>query len=349
MPENPVAPLRLGRLDLADNLIQAPLAGYSSFPFRLLAWRFGRPGLLATEMISANALRQGLASQERYLRRTPAEGPIMYQIWGSEPEAAGFAAAVVTERGAAAVDLNCGCPVRKVRAAGAGSRLMEDIPRLARLVGAMRKNTSLPLSIKIRLGPSGDNFNAAEAARAAEAEGADWLTVHGRHARESYASPCRLGEIRRVVEAVGIPVIGNGDVRDGAGAREMFEKAGVAGIMLGRACLGAPWIFARVRAECSGESWAPPAPAEVADILLRHHDLLAELLDPERAIRQIRKLGSFYSRSLAGAREFRNRLNFCRSRDELAGLAANFFHGSPVPDGRPVSGARPRESEPANV
>ncbi len=322
---SPIKPLRLGTLSLENNLVQAPLAGYSSMPFRLLAWELGRPGLLSTEMISANALLQGSDSQEQYLIKSPDEGPALYQIWGSEPEPIGFAAAKVEERGANAVDLNCGCPVRKVRAANAGSKLMEDPQRIGRLVAAMRKNTRLPVSIKIRVGTAEGRFNAVEIARIAEAEGADWLTVHGRHAKESYATPCRYDEIAKVVAAVCIPVVGNGDVRDGESARKMFEQTGVAGAMVGRGCMGAPWAFARIKAECDGAPYEPPGLPEIGRVIVRHHDLLADVLGADRAIRHCRKLGAFYSKSFAGAREFRSQLNYCHTRDDLAKLVETYF------------------------
>lgn len=322
---NFIRPLTIRGLTLENNLVQAPLAGYSSMPFRLLSWCMGRPGLLATEMISANALRQGSASQEQYLVKSPDEGPVLYQIWGAEPDAIGYAAAKVTERGADAVDLNCGCPVRKVRAANAGSKLMEDPARIGRLVAAMRRNTALPVSIKIRVGTAEGRFNAVEIARVAEAEGADWITVHGRHAKEAYGTPCRYDEIAKVCGAVSIPVVGNGDVRDGASAVRMFERTGVVGAMVGRACMGAPWVFARIKAECAGEAYRAPTVAEIGRTILRHHDLLVELLGPERAIRHCRKLGSFYSKAFTGAREFRNNLNFCHNRDDLAELVGKYF------------------------
>lgn len=322
---NPIRPLTVGSLTLDNNLIQAPLAGYSSLPFRLLAWRWGSPGLLATEMISANAMLQKSNTQEKYLVRSEEEGPILYQIWGAAPEAIGFATARVTERGAAAVDLNCGCPVRKVRAANSGSKLMEDPPLIGRLVAAMRRNTTLPVSVKIRVGTDAGNFNGCEVARIAESEGADWITVHGRHAKESYGTPCRYDEIRRVKETVSIPVVGNGDVRDGETARKMFELAGVDGAMVGRACMGAPWVFARIKTECAGEEFVPPGLGEIGTVILEHHDLLVELMDEERAIRHCRKLGSFYSKAFAGAREFRNQLNFCHTRADLAELVGKYF------------------------
>lgn len=322
---NPIKPLQLGTLSLENNLVQAPLAGYSSMPFRLLSWELGRPGLLATEMISANALRQGSDSQEQYLVKSPGEGPVLYQIWGCEPQAIGFAAAKVEERGADAVDLNCGCPVRKVRAADAGSKLMEDPPRIGRLVAAMRKNTRLPVSVKIRVGTAEGRYNAVEIAKIAEAEGVDWITVHGRHAKESYGTPCRYDEIAKVVQAVKVPVVGNGDVRDGASAGTMFERTGVAGAMVGRGCMGVPWVFARIKAECAGEHYSPPELRQIGEVILRHHDLLVELIGDDRAIRHCRKLGSFYSKSFTGAREFRNQLNYCHGRDDLAELIGRYF------------------------
>lgn len=324
---NPIKPLRLGSLALENNLVQAPLAGYSSMPFRLLSWEWGRPGLLATEMISANALRQGSDSQEQYLVKSPQEGPVLYQIWGADPDAIAFAAAKVEERGADAVDLNCGCPVKKVRAAGAGSKLMEDPPLIGRLVAAMRRSTRLPVSIKIRVGTAegAENYNAVEIARIAEAEGADWITVHGRHAKESYGTPCRYDEIARVARAVSVPVVGNGDVRDGKTARMMFEKTGCAGAMVGRGCMGVPWAFARIKAECAGETYTPPTLPEIGAVIVRHHDLLAELLGAEKAIRHCRKLGAFYSKFFAGAREFRNQLNYCHTRGDLAELVGKYF------------------------
>jgi nifR3 family TIM-barrel protein len=323
---NPIRPLTIRTLVLEDNLAQAPLAGYSSMPFRLLVRRWGRPGLAATEMISANAIHQGSPSQERYLAVSPEEGPVQFQLWGAKPEAMATATRVAVERGASAIDLNCGCPVRKVRAAGAGSKLMEDPPLVARLVRAIRSNTDLPVSVKIRIGPSPRLINAVEVAKAAEGEGVDWITVHGRHAGESYGAPVRYDEIRRVVEAVKTPVVGNGNVRDGETARRMFSEAGVAGAMVGRACMGAPWAFARIRAECAGEPFVPPSPVRIGGALLEHHDLLASLIGEDRAIRHCRKLGSFYSKAFSGAREFRNNLNFCGSRDDLAALIDRYFH-----------------------
>lgn len=323
--DNPIQPLKIRNLVLENNLVQAPLAGYSSLPFRLLTWRWGRPGLLATEMISANAMKQGAPSQEQYLAKSPEEGPVLYQLWGADPEALGVATRMVTEHGADAVDLNCGCPVRKVRAAGAGSKLMEDPRLIGRIVKEMRANTDLPLSIKIRVGPDATTRNAIEIAKIAEGEGVDWITVHGRHAKEAYGTPCRYDEIAKVVQAMKIPVVGNGDVRDGKTAIKMFSQTGVAGAMVGRGCMGTPWSFKKIKDECAGLVFTPPDLPEIGKVILDHHDLLVNLIGDDRAIRHCRKLGSFYSKSFSGAREFRNQLNFCHTREDLAGLIGEYF------------------------
>ncbi len=321
----PLQPLALRSLTLENNLLQAPLAGYSAAPMRELVWTLGRPGLLATEMISAKALALGAPQQERYLATSPQEGPVAFQIWGSDPDAAAVATERVCARAAALVDLNCGCPVRKVRAAGAGVSLMEDPRRVARIVEAMRSRTDRPLSVKLRAGLDARTFNAAEVARAAVGAGADLVTVHGRHAQETYARPCRLDAIEDVVAAVDLPVVGNGDVHDGASARRMLEVTGCAGIMVGRACLGAPWIFARIRSELAGELFQEPPAAEVGRIFLTHFDRLAALVGEGKALSQCRKLGSFYVKGRPGAKVFRERLNRCERRDELQSLVAEVF------------------------
>lgn len=318
-PSSWIQPLTFRGLRLANNLFQAPLAGYSSAPFRFLVWKFGSPGLVATEMISALALVYHSRSQERYLARHPDEGPVSFQLWGRDPDALAEATRIVDARGADIIDLNCGCPVRKVRAAGAGSKLLEEPDRIGRILTAMRKATPKPLSVKIRVGIDAEHFNGPEIARIAADAGVDFLIVHGRHAKESYGTPVRLAEIERVVRAVSIPVIGNGDVRDGASAKRMLET-GCVGVMVGRACMGAPWIFAKIRAELQGETFSPPSLAERGQVFLEHHDRLAELVGPERAIRHCRKLGSFYGHDFAGAKDFRGRLQHCQNRESLATL-----------------------------
>lgn len=318
--KNYLHPIKLRNLELENNIFQAPLAGYSSAPFRELVWRMGRPGLLATEMISARAIEQMQPKQEQYLAKAENEGPVAFQLWGCSESAVEYATKVVTERGADVVDLNCGCPVRKVRAAGAGSKLMEDPKLIGRLVAAMRRATDIPVTIKIRVGTSPSNYNGAEIAKIAESEGVDLITVHGRHSQERYSHVVRLEQVAKVVDAVSIPVIGNGDVRDGQSALNLFEATGCAGVMVGRACMGAPWIFAQIISELSGKDWTPPQPKQMGEIMIEHYDLLVDLVGKEKAIRQSRKLGAYYTRGIKGAKTFRCQMNMMNSREELLEL-----------------------------
>ncbi len=316
-------PLKLKNLELENNIWQAPLAGYSSMPFRILTWRLGRPGLLATEMISAKAIEQKNEKQEQYLVKADNEGPVAYQLWGCEEKAVEYATKVVIDRGADVIDLNCGCPVRKVRAAGAGSKLMEDPELISKLVKAMKRGAGdVPVTIKIRVGIDNKHYNGVEIARIAEDSGVDLITVHGRHTRERYSHTVRYEKIQEIVEAVKIPIIGNGDVKDGTTAKEMFEKTGCAGVMVGRACMGSPWIFDKIKQELSGKEWNIPDKTELAQVMFEHYDLLVDLVGEDRAIRQSRKLGAFYSKGINGARDFRNKLNNMKCREDLERLVA---------------------------
>lgn len=323
-------PLQIRDLVLENNLLQAPLAGYSSAPFRALVWRLGRPGLLASEMISANAIYQGARTQDPYLARAEEEGPVAFQLWGRMPEALECAARVAQERGADVIDINCGCPVPKVRAAGAGSKLMEEPELVGRLVQAMRRGSDRPVTVKIRVGTGSDHYNGVEVAKAAEEAGADLITVHGRHAQERYGHPVRYEKIAEIVASSKVPVVGNGDVRDGASAIRMFAETGCAGVMVGRACMGDPWVFARIKAEMAGGEWTAPSPQELGLTLLEHYDLLVDLVGNDRAIRQSRKLGAFYSRGLQGAKDFRSSLNNVNSREELAKMIDQLTGKSPA-------------------
>jgi tRNA-dihydrouridine synthase B len=318
-----IHPLPLGSLALANNLVQAPLAGYSSLPFRLLVKRFGTPGLVMTEMISAQATRMRSPRQEQYLARAAEEDRVAFQLWGNDPAAFFDAAKIAADHGADAIDVNCGCPVKKVRAAGAGSKLMEDPPLIGRIVEALKRAVDLPVSVKIRVGTNGENYNGAVVAKIAASAGVDFITVHGRHAAERYSHPARYEKIAEIVAAVNVPVIGNGDVKDGETAKKMFAT-GCAGAMVGRACMGAPWVFAKIKAELAGETWREPSRAELTAILLEHYDMLAALLGADRAIRQTRKLGALYTRGAFAAKEFRSRMNFLRNRADLADTLARW-------------------------
>jgi nifR3 family TIM-barrel protein len=319
-------PITIRGLTLPNRILQAPLAGYSNAPFRLLCRRLGDPGLVATEMISAKALVLGNPHNAFYLHREPGEGPVQYQLWGTEPAALEAAVRICEEHGADAVDLNCGCPVRKVNASGAGVKLMTDPPLIARCVEAMRRGTDLPVSVKIRVGPDAQTFNCIEVGRLAADAGVDFLTIHGRHGKERYATPVRAEWIRRVVEDLHpLPVIANGDVCDGETADRLHRLTDAAGVMVGRACMGDPWVFARIRAELKGEVFVEPGGAERGSVLLEHYRRLVEIMGEYRATRHVRKLAAFYSRGLAGSRRFRTGLNQCRDAESFTAHVREHF------------------------
>ena len=218
-----IKPLQLGRLSLPNNLIQGPLAGISCAPFRLLAHRLGSPAFACTEMSSTNTLARGEAHTSRYLYRHPDERVVSYQISGNDPDIIAQATRVVIEAGADIVDLNCGCPVTKIRKKGAGSRLLAQPETLAACMSAMRTAAGdVPISIKVRVDGDSADTNNAEVARIAQEEGADFIVVHGRHWTERYDTPCRYDQIADMVRRVSIPVIGNGDVEDLASLKTLF-------------------------------------------------------------------------------------------------------------------------------
>lgn len=309
---------KIGSLVLANRILQAPLAGYSNMPFRMACWEYGKPGMLATEMISAKSLSYSANEKNKfYLMKDNSEGPLQYQIWGTEPELAGKAALICEQSGASAIDINCGCPVKKVNAAGAGVVLMKKPELIGQCIKEMKANVTIPVSAKIRIGPEKDNFNGCEVAAVCEENGADFITVHGRHGKESYNSPIRYDEIKRIVDSVKIPVFGNGNIFDGTSAAEMLEKTGCYGIMVARGCMGNPWVFERIKKEISGECWIPPSLQTIGEVLLENYNRLIKITGENHATRHIRKLACFYSKGMNGSKEFRFGVNHITDKESF--------------------------------
>ena len=219
-----IKPLTLGNTTFPVNLIQGPLAGISCAPFRSLTWRYSRPAFSCTEMISCKTIiHQPLQAKQRYISKDPAEGPVCFQLSGTDPVELAEAVKRVTAHGADLIDLNCGCPVKKIRSRGAGSKLLTNPTALYQLIRAMKENTHVPVSIKIRVDGGDEKFNHEVAAVVSDA-GADFLIVHGRHWTEHYETPCRYDAIAHFVQAVKIPVIGNGDVACVESLQRMLQR-----------------------------------------------------------------------------------------------------------------------------
>jgi tRNA-dihydrouridine synthase B len=318
--------LKLGNQTFPINLIQGPLAGVSCAPFRALTWRYSQPAFTCTEMISCKTLLyQPAQSQQRYIKKAADEGPVCFQLSSTDSAELAEATKRVTAYGADLIDLNCGCPVKKIRSRGAGSSLLLQTTKLYQLITAMKQNTHLPVSIKIRVeGESSEKFNREVAAVVADA-GADFLVVHGRHWTEHYETPCRYDDITFFVNELKIPVIGNGDIACAESLKKMF-KTGCAGVMIGRAGVGQPWLIKKLAANLSQETYTLPTLPEIGAVFVEHIENLIDLLGTEKfSIFQARKLAKYYAREMPARAEFCAAMNTCGSLVELKHLSQQFF------------------------
>jgi len=302
----------------------APLAGVSDSPFRQLAREQGA-AMVYTEMVSADGLARGNQATLDYCAFDPSERPIGIQIFGSEPGVMAEATRVLSdlpaERRPDLIDINMGCPVRKVVNRSAGAALLQDVARLTRIVERMVEVTPLPVTAKIRLGWDGQSQNVVEVARALEGAGAAAVAIHARTRAEKFEGEAHWELIGDAKRAIGIPVIGNGDVRSPEDAVRMLERTGCDAVMLGRAAFGDPWVFRRLRAfHERGERLAMPTPAERLHAGIRHLGLMTAAVGPGAAAREMRKHVAWYVRGLPNSARVREQVNRTRSVDEMAGL-----------------------------
>ncbi|VVC76432.1 tRNA-dihydrouridine synthase C [Aquicella siphonis] len=320
-----IRPLQLGSTTFPVNLIQGPLAGISCAPFRRLTWQYSQPAFSCTEMISCKTLiHQTGFAQKRYTLKDPGEGPVCFQLSGGDPRELAEAVRIATDQGADLIDLNCGCPVRKIRSKGAGSSLLTDASRLYHLISAMKQNTHVPVSVKIRVEGGGEKFNQEVAAVVSDA-GADYLIVHGRHWTEHYETACRHEAIRYFVQAMKIPVIGNGDVADLESLKKMFAT-GCAGVMIGRAGVGQPWLIRQLINEMQQTRFALPSAQARGGMFMEHVERLSELLGNDKfAILQARTFAKYYARGMTARTQFAEAVNACEHIEELRELIARFF------------------------
>ena len=295
----------------------APMAGVTNAPFRLVARECGA-GLLTSEEIDARALLAGNAHTAVLARHLPAEHPIALQLLGSDPDVLAEAARRVEASGADAVDLNMGCPVAKIVAKGQGAALMRDPLGAALIFRAMRKAIQRPLTIKIRGGWDGGALNAPEIARVAESEGVDAITVHPRTRSQQFSGQAPWEIIAGVVDAVSIPVTGNGDVRTRADATAMARATGCAAVMIGRGALGKPWVFCEADPHLSQATHADrgladpatnsPGLANPATIIRRHCELIEAHLPPRLALLQLKKHLAWYAQGWPFAARLRGEI-----------------------------------------
>lgn len=300
-------------------LLLAPMAGFSDMSFRVLCKSLGCD-LTVTEMVSAKGLFYGSQKTAELLETDPAERPVVMQIFGREPEIMADMAQRLAERyGEAllAIDINMGCPAPKITGNGEGSALMREPLLAGHIVETVAKKAGVPVTVKIRKGYDARHENAAEIARIAEDSGAAAITVHGRTREQMYAGCADYAAIVAVRAAVKIPVIGNGDVRDGDSALRLLRETRCDGIMIGRGALGNPFVFSEVRAALRGEAYTPPTWAERMETAVRHTRMTAANKG-ERGILELRKHIVYYLSGIPGAARLRTRLQNAETAEEMA-------------------------------
>ncbi len=309
--------LKIGNVVLKNAYILGPMAGVTDLPFRLLCKEQGA-GLLCMEMVSAKAILYGNKNTESLLTIHPEELPVSLQLFGSDPKIVSEMAKRIEERPFAFLDINMGCPVPKVVRNGEGSALMKNPKLVYELVHAVVKAIQKPVTVKIRKGVDDAHVNAVEIAKIVEEAGASAVAVHGRTREQYYTGRADWEIIRKVKEAVQIPVIGNGDVTSGERAVQMQKETGCDGIMIARGAQGNPWVFSELlQYEETGTLPPRPSVEEIRRTMLRHARLQITYKGEYLGIREMRKHVSWYTKGLHGAARLREEINRVESYEEL--------------------------------
>ena len=317
--------LKIGNVELENNLILAPMAGVTNLPFRIICKEIGNPGMVCTEMASSRAMFHNDEKTKRLFNTKGEKRPISYQIFGSDEESMEYAVRYMNDF-ADIIDINMGCPAPKVVKNGDGSKLLLDLEKAKSIIETVVKASKVPVTVKIRKGWDNDHIVATEIAKIAEEAGVSLITVHGRTRSEYYSGKADLEIIKKVKEAVNIPVIGNGDVVDEETAYEMFEKTGVDGIMIGRGSFGNPWIFKNIKYYLeTGNKLPKPTNEEKLDVIKRHIELAVKEKNEEIAVKELRKHISWYTKNLKNSSEFRYNVNKIENKEELIKYLDEYF------------------------
>ena len=338
--------MRIGALTLQSNLFLSPLAGYTNLPFRLVVREIGGVGLCTTDLVNARSLLEKNKNAFKLIETRPADSPLAVQLFGSVPEEMRDAAQILESLGFASVDINMGCPVRKVCNVGGGSAMMTELSKTAALVRGMVNAVKIPVTAKMRLGWDDENLTAPDLARVLEDAGVAAIFVHGRTREQGFGGTVNLAGIRAVVQAVkNVPVIGNGDVTTPEAAKKMFDETGCAGVSIGRGAFYNPWIFQHTL-HYLGRAGSPqpadgamgtsrptltdgnllpePAFADRVRVMCRHLDLMIEVFGEEQGCRMFRKIAPWHAKRFGPCREFNKSVMQVSTRAEFHNVLENY-------------------------
>jgi tRNA-dihydrouridine synthase B len=332
--------MRIGSLTLLSNLFLSPLAGYTNLPFRLVVREIGGVGLCTTDLVNARSLLGKNPKAFKLIETRPADSPLAVQLFGSVPEEMRDAAQLLESSGFAAIDINMGCPVRKVCNVGGGSAMMTELAKTATLVRGMVNAVKIPVTAKMRLGWDDENLTAPDLTRALEDVGVAAIFVHGRTREQGFSGTVNLPAMRKVVEAASnIPVIGNGDIITPQAAKKMFDETGCAGVSIGRGAFYNPWIFRHTQEYCSvrpvaeldratGPTLQPPSEPSFSErvrVMNRHLDLMIDVFGEEHGCRMFRKVAPWYSKRFGPCHEFNKRAVQISTRAEFHDVLENYI------------------------
>jgi nifR3 family TIM-barrel protein len=319
--------MRLGPYELVSNLFLSPLAGYTNLPFRLTLREIGGLGWATTDLVNARSLLERNPTALKLTATAPGDQPLAIQLFGSVPEEMRDAAIECERMGVQSVDINMGCPVKKVVKIGGGSAMMTELEKTAKLVRGMVEAVKIPVTAKMRLGWDDDNLTAPDLARVLEDVGVAAVFVHGRTRAQGFSGRVNIAGIRAVVQAVRrIPVIGNGDVTTPEAARHMLAETGCAGVSVGRGAFYDPWIFRRTASYLrSGKLPPEPAFADRIAVMRSHFERYLEFYGEERGAKLFRKVAPWYTRTFGPAKPFKQRIITIASRADFEAALSEYL------------------------